>query len=154
MWSLRLLRPLFGKPRHDHIATLENVEDTATSMLLVLRREAAMTDKQIAYLHQLNEDNRTMESEMQELERQFKDFKAHLSRLEYQISLPFPTSSDFSLPRNPIAWSDDIRVSIEERVGKWKSQKKVINQIQSLLIASNEALGIPEDSFDDLSSDI
>lgn len=153
-WSLRLLRPLFGKPRTDHMLALVNVEDTATSILLLLRRKAGMTDEQIAYLERLQEDHRIMESEIQELEAEFKEFKAHMSAPSIEFALPSLVPSDFRLARNPISWADETRLAVEERVGKWRNQKKVIKQIHVLLSASNEALQVPDDSFDNLDSDV
>lgn len=154
MWSLRLLRPLFGMPCHNHTIALAHVESTAANMLLLLRREAAMSNRQVAYLHQLNEDRQAMEREVQALEEVFKEFKDHMSRPGYEFTLPLSSSSDSALPQNPIAWPDDMRISIEDRVAKWKSQRLVIKQIHTLLSASNQALAVPQCSFDNLISQI
>ncbi|KAF2126596.1 hypothetical protein P153DRAFT_369292 [Dothidotthia symphoricarpi CBS 119687] len=152
-WSLRLLPPLFGKPSHDHALGLEDVENKAINLLLLLRREAAMSIRQLAYLRQLAEDRKNMDSELQELDQTFRDFKSNMSMPGFEFSFSMQPESEQNIPRNPIAWPDDLRSRIEERVAKWKSQKKAIEQMQVLLTASNETLAVPDDGFDDLDSD-
>lgn len=151
-WSLRLLRPLFGKPSHDHALGLEDVENKAIELLLLLRREAAMSTRQLAYLRQLAEDRKAMEEELHELDKTFDNFKRNMSMLPLEFILSMAPRSETDIPRNPIAWPDSLRSKIEERVAKWKSQKKIIAQMQVLLTASNEALTMADDSFDDLES--
>ncbi|KAF2825703.1 hypothetical protein CC86DRAFT_406974 [Ophiobolus disseminans] len=149
-WSLRLLQPLFGKPRLDQ-TPLEMVEDASIHTLLLLRREAAMTPKQLQRLQQLQEDHKTMDREIDELSTDFNEFKSNMRpTMVFGLSVPFHT--DDNLPRNPVAWPEDLRASIEGRVNKWKSQRKVIRQMHTLLSSSNEALAVPEDSFDNLGS--
>jgi hypothetical protein len=149
-WSLRLLRPLFGKPRHDTTLSLEEIENSAVIKLLLLRREAAMTTQQLTYLHQLCKDHQVMRHQMQELDKSFKDFQSHITGLpSYSHWLP----SDNILPCNPVAWPEDLIVSVEERVKRWKSQRNTVKQMHALLCTSNEALTVPEDSFDDLDND-
>jgi hypothetical protein len=151
-WSLRLLRSLFGKPQPNHSSTLQQVEDRAINAILLLRREAAMTVKQIAYLHQLDEDRQTMEEEIDKLSKSFDEFTRLLKpHMQYSYEMPILTED---LPSNPIAWPDDIRGKVEERVIKWKSQRAVIRKLSAFITSSNEALAVPEDSFDDLESDI
>ncbi|KAH7067522.1 hypothetical protein BKA63DRAFT_424228 [Paraphoma chrysanthemicola] len=152
-WSLRLLPPLFGKSGGHHSDELEPVENLAVNALLLFRREAAMSSKQISYLRQLDHDRQAMDKEMEQLDQAFKRFKSHMtSGLEFGIDLP--TRMEDSLPRDPIAWPDELCVVVEERVSKWKSQRRVIQQIHALLSSSNEALAVPEDSFDDLGSQL
>jgi hypothetical protein len=112
-----------------------------------------MTAKQIAYLHQLNEDRQTMDKEIDELSKNFDDFKS-LLRPTVQFSLGASLLPEDSIPRDPIAWPDDLRATIEGRVNKWKSQRAVMRKMSALVTSSNEALTVPEDSFDDLESDI
>ncbi|KAH9877955.1 hypothetical protein J1614_003172 [Plenodomus biglobosus] len=152
-WSLRLLPPLFGKPRDNHTAPLEDVENEATSLLLFLRREAALTPKQIAYLHQLATDYETMKNEVENLDKAFSEFKSHLtmSGLQWSVSLPMLSPEQYS--RNPIAWPDKFIAGMEDVVGKWKAQQKVLSQMKMLLDSSNLAMSLPEDSFDDNMSD-
>ncbi|KAL1598585.1 hypothetical protein SLS59_006872 [Nothophoma quercina] len=57
------------------------------------------------------------------------------------------------IPQNPIAWSDKLRTDIEARVQKWRAQQKLIKQMQALMVASQEALAVPEDAFDVMDSD-
>jgi hypothetical protein len=152
-WSLRLLPSLFGKLGENHSDDLERVENLAMNALLLFRREAAMSSKQINYLRQLDADRQNMDCEVDQLDKAFKQFKSNLTPgIEFGIDLP--TRMEDSLPRNPIAWPDDVRAAIEERVSRWKSQRKVIQQIYVLLSSSNEALAVPEDSFDDLGSQL
>ncbi|KAF1847065.1 uncharacterized protein K460DRAFT_383581 [Cucurbitaria berberidis CBS 394.84] len=152
-WSLRLLHPLFGKPRHQHHVPLEDVESDAINLLLLLRREAAMTSRQLAYLRQLALDYEAMDTDIQELDQDFDDFKSHLSLPGFELSHSLPALSPRTLPRNPISWPDDLMAMVEEQVGKWKLQKNTIEQMKTLLSASNIRLTLPEDSFDDLGSD-
>ena len=151
-WSLRLLQPLFGKPLHGHESMLQGPEDVAINALLLLRREAGMTPKQIAYLCQLDEDRRTLDREVDQLTKEFKAFTGHLKpTMDFSLAIPLHTTDN--VPRNPIAWSDELRRTIEGRVNKWKGQRKLLQQMYTLISASNEALGLPEDSFDDLDSE-
>ncbi|KAH7371034.1 hypothetical protein BKA66DRAFT_444437 [Pyrenochaeta sp. MPI-SDFR-AT-0127] len=150
-WSLRLLHPLFGKHRYDHRITLEDVENDATGLLLLLRREAALTHRQLAYLHQLASDYEAMDSEMHALDQAFREFKSHLAMPGFQLSVSLPGLNPRRLSRNPISWPDDLRTKVEEQVGKWKAQRQVIDQMKCLLAASNMALSI---SAEDLSSQI
>lgn len=152
-WSLRLLHPLFNFPRHDHHIPLEDVENDATRLLLLLRREAIMTPAQRAHLQQLARDYRTMNEDVSELEHVFSDFKEHLSLSGSRMSVSLPLLDTCNVPRNALAWSDDLRANIEDVVGNWRSQKKVLEQLKALLTASNLALEVPEDTFDHTDSD-
>ena len=152
-WSLRLLHPLFGKPRHDHHITLEDVENDATNLLVLLRREASMNSRQLAYLRQLALDYEAMDAEMHELDQAFREFKSHLSLPGFNLSVSLPGLNPCKPARNPISWPDDLRAKVEAQVGKWKSQKHTIDKMKALLNVSNIALTLPDDSFDDLRSD-
>jgi hypothetical protein len=132
---------------------MELAEDAAAEALLYLRREATMSTKYIAYLHQLRKDLKTMAADWDRLEEEFSTFRTHLFPI-FARSLIVTTQPDEPVPFNPVAWPDDLRVRIEERVGKWRSQKKVMAQMRALLASSNEALSVPEDGFDDILSDI
>ncbi|KAH3974449.1 hypothetical protein HBI49_077880 [Parastagonospora nodorum] len=151
-WSLRLLRPLFGKPYQDH-APLQAAENIAIDALLFLRRQAAMSTDEIARMYQLSEDLKTMDTEWKDLEREFDEFRAHMFP-GFAYNIPVSTSQEEQVPYNPIAWPDELRAQIHERVNKWRSQKKVMAQMCALLASSNQVLSVSEDSFDDLSSDI
>ncbi|CAO2655294.1 Nn.00g103580.m01.CDS01 [Neocucurbitaria sp. VM-36] len=152
-WSLRLLHPLFGKPRHDHHIILEDVENDATNLLLLLRREASMNSRQLSYLRQLALEYEAMDVEVHELDQAFKEFKSHLSLPGFHFSVSLPGLDPCKPARNPLSWSDDLIAKVEAQVGKWKSQKQTIEKIKGLLSVSNEALTLPDDSFDDLGSD-
>lgn len=151
-WSLRLLRPLFGKPYQDH-APLQAAENIAIDALLILRRQAAMSPDDIAHIYQLSEDLKTMETEWKDLEQEFEEFRTHMFP-GFAYNIPVSTSPEEQVPYNPIAWPDELHAQIYERVSKWRSQKKVMAQMRALLASSNQALSIPENSFDDLGSDI
>lgn len=152
-WTLRVLRPLFGKPQPNHSSALQDVEDRAISILLLLRRRAGMSAKLKVHLLQLSEDLQTMEREIDDLSDIFDTFKSLLKpHAQFSLAVPFHTAEN--IPRDPCAWPDDLRATIEERVRKWKSQRKVMLQMSALLTSSNEALTVPEDSFDNLSSQI
>jgi hypothetical protein len=60
------------------MSPLQAIEATAINTLLLLRREAAMTSRQIAQLQQLNDDFSTMQREMTELDHEFSTFKSHM----------------------------------------------------------------------------
>ncbi|KAF2031222.1 hypothetical protein EK21DRAFT_63865 [Setomelanomma holmii] len=152
-WSLRLLPTLFGKQQEYHAGDteLELVENGAIYTLLLLRREAGMTARQLKHLRQLDKDCQTMDHELEQLDKEFQQFKKHLSP-KFEFSIDMPAYMGDNLPRNPIAWSDELLAAVEDRVSKWKSQRKVIKQVEVLLSSSNEALAVPDDSFDDLGS--
>lgn len=112
-----------------------------------------MTSRQLAHLRQLALDYDAMDAEMHALEQAFREFKSHLAMPGFQLSVSLPGLTPRPLSRNPIAWPDELRTKVEEQVAKWKAQKDTIRQIKSLLSASNMALAIPQDSFEDIGSD-
>lgn len=96
-----------------------------------------------------------METELHELDNAFGEFKAYMSIPGFQMNILLPAmiTNGGHVPRNPVAWSDELRVRIECHVERWQSQKKVVEQVRMLLDASNEAMAVPDDSFDELGSD-
>jgi hypothetical protein len=126
-------------------------EENAINALLILRREASMSSRQIADMHQLKADLEIMEKEMAELDESYDEFRAHM--FPHQ-NLTCVVSRTPDIPYSPIAWPDELRATIQGRVSKWHSQRKVMKQISAILSSSNQALAIPEDSFDDLSNDV
>ncbi|KAF2873623.1 hypothetical protein BDV95DRAFT_489848 [Massariosphaeria phaeospora] len=154
-WAMNQLRPLFGKPRFHRASPpwdgIEQAEDDAMEILIFLRREASLSVRELAYLYQLSEDRTSMEKEMKALDRDFETWKSQL----YQPAQDSRTLEPLpELERNPVAWSDEVRAREEKRVTRWKTQKKTMDQVTSLLKASNEALSLPEDAFDDSGSEI
>jgi hypothetical protein len=135
------------------MTTLAEVENDATSQLLLLRRRAALSTSQIAYLQQLSLDYLEMEQEFQHLDEAFGEFKSYLSMPGFQMSILMPVMNPGKVSKNPVAWTDDLRMKVEHHVERWKSQRKVVEQMKTLLQASNTAMAVPNDSFDDLSSD-
>ncbi|KAL6709158.1 hypothetical protein ACN47E_001974 [Coniothyrium glycines] len=152
-WSLRLLAPLWGIARQDNTIVLADVEDDASKTLLLLRREAAMSTRQILHLHQLARDYNKMRAELTELDSAFGEFKRNLSMPGHGFGISLQHINPYEVAHNPIAWPDDVLSAIEGLVVKWKSQRKVIEQLQALIVASNVALTLPEDSFDHLDTD-
>jgi hypothetical protein len=149
-WSLRLLCPLFAKRGHNETSTLQLTENQAINVLLILRREASMTPRQIADLHQLKADLQEMEREMDKLDDDYDEFRTHMFPHQKFTCV---MSRSPHIPYNPLAWPDELRATIQQRVSKWHSQGKVMRQILALLNSSNQALAVPEDSFDDMDSD-
>ncbi|EFQ93726.1 hypothetical protein PTT_08789 [Pyrenophora teres f. teres 0-1] len=154
-WNLRLLTPLFGRPSENHNTNLQPIEDEATSLLLLLRRAAALSPTQTHHLETLAANYRSMEDELHELDNAFGEFKAYMSLPGFQMNILLPAmiSNADHVPRNPVAWSDELRVRIECHVERWQSQRRVVEQVRMLLAASNEAMAVPDDSFDELDSE-
>lgn len=91
-----------------------------------------------------------MESQLRRLDDTYAEFKSYLSLPGFQtnILLPAMITNAGHVPKNPIAWPDELREKIESQVQRWRAQKGVLEQIARLLEASNQAMGVPEDSFD------
>jgi hypothetical protein len=153
MWSLRLLQPLFGKPGGRELPALNAIEDEALELLIFLRREASMTTKHKVYLQELAKDLRDMNETMADIHQRYKIFTAHMTVPGFETRLEFEAHVLDKMPKSPLAWSDTLRADIEDRVGKWRVQQTAIRQIQTLLAASNEALAVPDDAFDEMLSD-
>ena len=133
---------------------LADTENDATSTLLLLRREAGMSQPQIAHLYRLAADLHALNAQMRVLEEAFAEFRNNMTLSGCVLSLAFPGLDDaWRVPRNPVAWSDELRAKVEGLVGKWIAQKEMMERIQGLFDASNVALGVPDDGFDDLDSE-
>ncbi|KAF2633098.1 hypothetical protein BU25DRAFT_445036 [Macroventuria anomochaeta] len=152
-WSLRLLRPLWGIGGHGDPSTLDPVEADAVRVLLLLRREAALSDRQIKHLWHLASDYKAMVRTMDKLSRSIKDLKQQLIMPGHASILELEVRSHDKIPANPIAWSDELRANIETRVQRWRAQQNLIELMQTLMITSQEALAVPEDAFDMMDSD-
>ena len=94
-----------------------------------------------------------MVSTMNGLSRSMTDLKNELIMPGQHATMELDVAKTRSIPQNPIAWSDKLRTDIEARVQKWRAQQKLIKQMQALMIASQEALAVPEDAFDVMDSD-
>ena len=131
--------------------TLEHVENDAIHLLLLLRRTAALSPPQLAYLRALAADYATMEAQLRRLDDAYAEFKSYLSVPGFQMNILLPAmiTNAGHVPRNPVAWSDELREKIECQVLRWRAQRSVLEQVGTLLEASNEAMGVPEDGFDD-----
>jgi hypothetical protein len=149
-WEINLLWPLFGRSRHDRadetFTGLESNEDNAIETLSLLRKEASMSASEAAYLKHLYEERSNMERDLEVLSKNFGDWKSLLFGIDVRKdkanTLPI-------VPRNPAAWSDEVREREEERIRTWQSQRKVIGQIALLVGGSIDAMSLPEDAFDD-----
>jgi hypothetical protein len=135
--------------------TLENVENDAAHMLLLLRRSAALSHAQLAYLHALAADYRTMEAQLRHLDDVYAEFKSYLSLPGFRMNILLPAmiANAGHVPRNPVAWTDELREKIECQVVRWRAQRGVLEKVSAMLEASNEAMGVPDDSFDELGSE-
>lgn len=156
-WSLRLLRPLWGVSGHRDPSTLDPVERDAVRVLLLLRRTAALSSRQTAYLGQLAEDYKIVVSTVNGLARSIQDVQSKLVRRSQQdimyCDTPQGHLDKHKIPINPVAWPDKLRTDVESRVNKWKAQQSVIEQMQALMMISQETLAVPEDVFDAMDSD-
>ena len=107
---------------------------------------------ELAYLKELAEERTTMAEELESMNILLSTWKTnlygtlpvHMYRLETLQTLPL----------NPLSWSSETIQLEMERVRKWKTQRKTIEQVAILLKASNDALEVPEGAFDDLGSQI
>jgi hypothetical protein len=154
-WGMNLLRPLFGRPRYDKASSefigLEKVEDDAAKVLGLLRKEASMSQVEVAYVEQLSKDRSQMERDLDAINSMFGAWKCKL----FGVSAgPTGSSSLPRLPQNPAAWSIELKIQEQERVKMWRSQREVIRQLGQVLNGSIEVLSLPEDAFDDCDSDV
>ncbi|KAL1797974.1 hypothetical protein ACET3X_004580 [Alternaria dauci] len=155
-WAMRPLTPLFGIPSTRHASSpLTRIENVAISVLLLLRRTAALSPSQLSYLRDLHATYQALESSLRALDATYTEFKSYMSIPGFQttILLPSMISNAKSVPGNPVAWSDELRVRIECQVARWKQQAGVMEKVRGLLEGSCEAMAAPEDGFDELGSD-
>jgi hypothetical protein len=96
-----------------------------------------------------------MEQQLRDLDDAYSEFKSYMTMPGFQMNILLPAviRNAKRVPRNPIAWSDELRESIECQVARWRTQEVVVEQIRRLLQASNVAMAVPDDSFDELGSD-
>jgi hypothetical protein len=156
-WAITLLCPLFGKPRYDKASApwdgLEHAEDDAIKILMMLRRQASMSTKELVSLKQLAIDRKTMARELESIDTTFSSWKKNLyGDATQQIQVIHLDMNLLVAAENPLFWDEKTTRMIGERVSKWRTQKSTIEQVVALLIASNEVLEIPEDAFDDIGS--
>ncbi|KAF2796736.1 hypothetical protein K505DRAFT_415529 [Melanomma pulvis-pyrius CBS 109.77] len=155
-WAMDLMHPLFGKIQYDRASEpwdgLERAEDDAMIILMILRREACMNAKEVAYLTQLARDRAAMVEELKAISELFSKWKKNLYSTKAFHSSFMETMPTVAL--NPLFWSDEIIREEAERVRKWQSQKRMIEQVVTLLEASNEVLELSEDAFDDVGSEV
>lgn len=156
-WSLRLLRPLWGNSGPRDTPPLGYVEADAVGLLLLLRRKATLTKRQKDHLHQLAEDFKEMGMAVECLAQSVSNMKKQLLLPQENLMLLDPYSGHFQvskLPYDPVAWSDPLRTMVETGVQRWRVQRNFIKQIEALMIASEEALAVPEDAFDVTGSEL
>jgi len=154
-WEINMLRPLFGRPRYDQASQgfigLETIENDATAILSLLRKEANMSCREAAYLEQLSADRKKMERDLQGMSKTFGDWKSMLFGVNAQHN---GTSTLPGVPRNPVAWTEEVRAREEERIKTWQSQRKLVGQLALLFNASIEAMSLPDGAFDDSEGDL
>jgi hypothetical protein len=158
-WAMSLLRPLFGKPRYDKASApwdgLERAEDDALRILMMLQRQASMSMNELMYLKQLAIDRLTMAQELESIDSTFSSWKKNLYGVATQHIQVIHLDMDLSVAvADPLFWDEKTTRVIGERVSKWRAQKSTIEQVMTLLGASNEVLEVPEDAFDDLGSQL
>jgi hypothetical protein len=147
-WSLSTLPPLFGKPRHHQASPpwdqMEHAEDDAARVLMLLRREAAMTPKELSSLKQLVLDRDTMVQDLNNLIIQFKNW----TNMMYDAPVEEWAIDETHLPRNPIEWTDETIAKEEQQVRRWKNEEVARGMLEDLLRNSMEHMSVPEDAFD------
>lgn len=157
LWHMRLLPPLWASapsPKHTPLS-LTPTENDAITTLLLLRRAASLTSSQLTYLHTLHSSYQTMESALRDLDETYSEFKSYMNMPGFQMNILLPAviRNAKNIPRNPVAWSDELRSKIEGMVEKWRGQREVVEKVRGLLESSNVAMAVPDDSFDELGSD-
>ncbi|KAI4650317.1 uncharacterized protein J4E79_009586 [Alternaria viburni] len=157
LWHMRLLPPLWASapsPKHTPLS-LTPTENDAMTTLLLLRRAASLTTSQLTYLHTLHSSYQTMESALRDLDETYSEFKSYMNMPGFQMNILLPAviRNAKNIPRNPVAWSDELRSKIEGMVEKWRGQREVVERVRGLLESSNVAMAVPDDSFDELGSD-
>jgi hypothetical protein len=152
-WSLRLLRPLWGISGFRDPSTLDPVEADAINVLLLMRREASLSEWQIKHLWQLASDYKAMLKTMDKLSKSLKDLKCQLMMPGHSSVHEMFFDPHSALPLNPIAWSDKLLADVETHVQRWKATRGLVTQMQQLMVTSQEALAVPEDAFDVPDSD-
>ncbi|KAF2004276.1 hypothetical protein P154DRAFT_531589 [Amniculicola lignicola CBS 123094] len=159
IWALRLLTPLWGKrfcgeasPPYD---ILERTEEDSMRVLMLLRKEAAMTAAEHKNLQQLASDWKEMVSGMSTMSNLFKGWQGNfkISGME-SMQINELLFSPKPIPENPIEWSNEFMAEVAEKVSRWKTQRNVIEQVKDLLVCSTVAMLTPEDAFDSTPSDI
>ncbi|KAJ8116502.1 hypothetical protein OPT61_g2083 [Boeremia exigua] len=140
MWSLRLLRPLWGRAGHGDPSALDHVEIEAVGILLILRRTAALSQHQLDYLQQLAVDYNSMVRKLNAVSRSLRALKACLLLPGHDdviyIDVPGEELEALQLPLNTVAWSDAQRLDVEHRLQQWRAQESLVTQMQALLVAS------------------
>ncbi|KAI4954035.1 hypothetical protein J4E91_001744 [Alternaria rosae] len=157
LWHLRLLPPLWASapsPKHTPLS-LTPTENDAVTTLLLLRRTASLSASQLTYLHSLHSAYQTMESALRDLDEAYSEFKSYMNMPGFQMNILLPAMirNTKNIPRNPVAWSDELRAKIEGLVERWQGQREVVEKIRGMLESSNVAMAVPDDSFDELGSD-
>lgn len=150
-WQIDNMRALFGRAIHrpmhlnlsdtdyaDAIAIIpmmEHTEDDAIRTLLMLRREASMSEQEHKRLRAIVTERTEMIEEMNEFEHQYRTWQ------EYTVAIP-----TFGLERlqietifdpNPLTWSKHVIARETEILERWKRQRKAIKHFRSFIAATN-----------------
>ncbi|KAF2466201.1 uncharacterized protein BDR25DRAFT_317988 [Lindgomyces ingoldianus] len=152
VWALRHLQPLFGKTPCAKLSypwgEVENVEDGASAILMLLRKEAATGDKELQHLRQLASDRAAMLAQRDHIEKLVENW--HINIFDREVF--FGTDLAEKEGANPVAWSDRMRALVEQRVRRWKSQEKLIDKMIELMETLTAVMEVPEDAFDNIHS--
>ena len=143
-WSLRLLRPLWGIGGPRDPSTLDPIESDAVRFLLLQRRAAAMSAREIAHLNQLAKDYKDLVDMINDFVGCAMTLQGQLVRRTDQGIVYDEVAQEVlnyhKVPINPIAWPEKLREDIEKRVRKAKAQKDILDRMQALMNDSMEAL--------------
>ncbi|PVH92606.1 hypothetical protein DM02DRAFT_677399 [Periconia macrospinosa] len=154
-WEMQYLEPLFGRTTYDRVAEPRYAlaENRAVNILMRLRKEAATSPKQMAHLRQLVQDRKEMEQDLDELYRSFEKWRSVLENVSPATRFHRRYEPWNPLANDPIAWTDEQVKSEEKIIRHWRSQKRVFEQMNSVLRASREAMCAADDALDSLASD-
>lgn len=152
-WEMNLLPPLFGRPRYEIDSSqfdgIERAEDEATTVLMLLRKEASLTGRQIAYIAHLIEERKKMEKRLKLIDETFALWKREM----FKVAAFAPALKLPKLPQHPALWTDEMILQEEEQVKKWQSQEDMLTKMVAMLKSSIDAVTLPDDAFEEIGSD-
>ena len=132
LWRFKNLRPLFGETFHhdmqEFFHNISNTEHNTISIIILLRREAALTAAQHSTLRSLVVDAASMRREHEGLDEAFRKWQEHSLRLTPDWQEPF-IAGDEDGWANPLTWSDEKLREVQDAVGRWKGQREMMGQV-------------------------
>ncbi|KAF2106975.1 hypothetical protein BDV96DRAFT_607010 [Lophiotrema nucula] len=161
-WRMDNLPQLYGKETWSRVACafsdIEEEEQRAGQVIMLLRKEAAMSRRQHNQLRSIAEARKHMHKETEHLDTLFKKWQENLLGLP-SLSLErlkdTAVESLDSVDPNPVTWSAQTLAKVQDSLKRWDGQRNVIKQMTSFLDATNAVAELPEDAFngDGLSDD-